>query len=382
MARIELRYCTVVLRDGLGLPGVDGVTLPTATATAAPVQGASTMTVQNVNLPRAAAPTKIPVGARFTLASEAVGSTGPTVHVVTGRTQGTNAGADAKQSVTLATGAAAPTGGTFTLSCYGFTTAPIAYSAATTDVLAALVAADTNYSSSDWAVTGAPGAWVVEFKGLQGNAPQTLLTANGADLTGPTGCTVVTIANVQTGVVPTPSNVTTAIAFSPALGAATATYAIGDLISFYSQRLEIKIGEGNCDYTEKLEYKYDLERGNLDAVREGNEVPVEMKFECVYEHITTGTGEQICPMDALKGINGAAEWVTSGPDPCEPHAVDVTIEYVPPCYGADIEYTDFPDFRVESRAIDYSKAMISVAGKCNITQAVVTRVPQTSPQPI
>jgi hypothetical protein len=193
---------------------------------------------------------------------------------------------------------------------------------------------------------------------------------------------VVTIANVQTGVVPTPSNVTTAIAFSPALGAATATYAIGDLISFYSQRLEIKIGEGNCDYTEKLEYKYDLERGNLDAVREGNEVPVEMKFECVYEHITTGTGEQICPMDALKGINGAAEWVTSGPDPCEPHAVDVTIEYVPPCYGADIEYTDFPDFRVESRAIDYSKAMISVAGKCNITQAVVTRVPQTSPQPI
>ena len=141
------------------------------------------------------------------------------------------------------------------------------------------------------------------------------MTANGADLTGPTGCTVVTIASVQTGVVPTPNTVTTAITFSPALGAATSAYADDDLISFYSQRLEIKIGEGNCDYTEKLEYKYDLERGNLDAVREGNEVPVEMKFECVYEHITTGTGEQICPMDALKGINGAAEWVTSGPDP-------------------------------------------------------------------
>ena len=165
----------------------------------------------------------------------------------------------------------------------------------------------------------------MEFKGLQGNSPQTLLTANGLDLTGPTGCTVVTIANVQTGVVPTPSNVTTAIAFSPALGAATATYAIGDVLTILSQQLEIKIGEGNCTYTEKQEYKYDLERGNLDAVREGNEVPVEMKFECVYEHITTGTGEQLCPMDALKGENGAAEWVTSGPDPCEPHAVEVTI---------------------------------------------------------
>jgi hypothetical protein len=56
--------------------------------------------------------------------------------------------------------------------------------------------------------------------------------------------------------------------------------------------------------------------------------------------------------------------------------VEVTITYTPPCSGADIEITSFPDFRADSKAIDYNKAMISVAGKCNVTEAVVSRVPQ------
>ena len=253
-------YCTITLRDGLGLPGADGVTLPTAkVATTAPAAAATSLTLSDVDIPRAKVTHKVPVGARFTLASEL----GTPVHVVTERTQ---------------------------------------------------------------------------------------------DLTDPT--------------------LTKSITFSPALAAAATTYAIGDVLTFNSQELAIKIGEGNATYTEKIEYKYDLERGNLDAVRQGNEVPVDLKFEAVYEHITTGTSETVCPMDALKGIGGAAEWVTSGPDACEPHAVEVEIKYVPPCSGADIEYTTFPDFRVESREIDYSKAMIAINGKCNTTQAVVTRVPQ------
>jgi len=260
MARIELRYCTITLEDGLGLVGVDGVTIPTAkVATTAAAAAATSLTVGSVDIPRAKVTTLIPVGARFTLASE----TGQPIHVVTARTP---------------------------------------------------------------------------------------------DTAGPT----------------------TAITFSPPLVAPTTTYAVADVLTILSQQLEIKIGEGNCTYTEKKEYKYDLERGNLDAVREGNEVPVDMKFECVYEHITTGTSEPLCPMDALKGEGAASEWVTSGPDPCEPHAVNVTITYTPPCSGADIEITSFPDFRVESRDIDYNKAMISCNGKCNITEAVVSRVPQAS----
>ena len=379
MARIELRYCTITLKDGLGLPGADRVTMPTArVATSAVTPGATSMALSSVNIPRARNTAKVPIGARFTLASEA----GTPVHVVLGRTQ-TGAGAvNAKQSVSLDnTVLGAPTGGTFTLQTANGTTAAIAFDASTVDLKAALVAIDDSLTASDWAVTGSPGAWVVEFKATQGALPQPLLVGDGANLTGGGG--VVKTVTVLTTVVgaPASSDTTTAITFSPPIGTATATFSVGDLLSILSQKLVIKIGEGNCTYTEKLEYKYDLERGNLDAVRQGNEVPVDMKFECVYEHITTGTGEPVCPMDALKGIGGASEWVTSGPDPCEPHAIEVTIMYVPPCSGQDIEYTVFPDFRVESREIDYSKAMINCNGKCNTTQAVVSRVPQGAVQP-
>ncbi len=360
MARIELRYCTITLKDGLGLPGVDGSTLPTGAATAAPVAAATALTVKSVNIPRAKNPAKVPVGARFVLASEA----GLPTHVVTGRTQSSTSGTNAQQSVTITA-----TGGTFTLAFGTETTAAIAYNAAAADVATALNA--LNGLTNCFAVSGAAGAWTVTFQNALAASPQPLLTGNGVDLT---GTTVVTVATTTAGVAP---DSTTAITFSPALGAAATTYAIGDVLTFQAQELGIKIGEGNCTYTEKKEYKYDLERGNLDAVREGNEAPVEMKFECVYEHITTGTGEAICPMDALKGQGGAAEWVSSDPtDPCQPYSVLVEIEYVPPCSGQDIEYTVFPDFRSESKEIDYEKAMISVNGKCNVTEAEVSRVPQ------
>ncbi len=376
MARIELRYCTITLSDGLGLPSaVGGVGATAEVSTTAAVSGDTSLTVNNVFIPRAKNRQKIPVGARFTLATEANNP----VHVVQSRVQATGVGTNEQQNVQLvdALAADAPTGGTFTLSFGTLTTIPIAYDASATDVQDALnsliglancfVVAFTPVAST------VNSYWTVTFQGLLGNAKQPLLVGNGVALTGGVS-TVVTVAETVAGTSP---DQTVDITFSPAIGAATTTYAVGDVITFQAQQLAIKIGEGNLTYTEKKEYKYDLERGNLDAVREGNEVPVDMKFEAVYEHITTGTGEPLSPIDALKGELGAAEWVTSDPvDPCQPYSVQVQIEYVPPCSGQDIEYTVFPDFRVETKEIDFMKAMISVNGKCNITEAEVYRVPQ------
>ncbi len=376
MARIELRYCTITLSDGLGLPSaVGGVGATAEVSTTAAVSGDTSLTVNNVFIPRAKNRQKIPVGARFTLATEANNP----VHVVQSRVQATGVGTNEQQIVQLvdALAADAPTGGTFTLSFGTLTTIPIAYDASATDVQDALnsliglancfVVAFTPVAST------VNSYWTVTFQGLLGNAKQPLLVGNGVALTGGVS-TVVTVAETVAGTSP---DQTVDITFSPAIGAATSTYSVGDVITFQAQQLAIKIGEGNLTYTEKKEYKYDLERGNLDAVREGNEVPVDMKFEAVYEHITTGTGEPLSPIDALKGELGAAEWVTSDPvDPCQPYSVQVQIEYVPPCSGQDIEYTVFPDFRVETKEIDFMKAMISVNGKCNITEAEVYRVPQ------
>lgn len=177
--------------------------------------------------------------------------------------------------------------------------------------------------------------------------------------------------HVVTGRTPTSTSPTTVITFSPPLGAGT--YADGGVLTFAPQQLTIKVGDGNITYTEKNEYEYLLDRGDLDTVREGDEQPMDVKLECVYEHVTTGTAEQISPIDALKGKYGAAEWVSSSGDLCEPYAIDIEVLHTPPCGTAQKERTTFPDFRAESREISFKDATISVSGKCNASEAIVAR---------
>jgi hypothetical protein len=189
-------------------------------------------------------------------------------------------------------------------------------------------------------------------------------------IAGETAATVhVVTARTQDG---TDEHLTTDITFSPALGAGT--YAVDATITFLSQQLEVKIGEGNITYTEKSDYTYLLDRDNLDTVKEGKEVPLDVKWDSVYEFITTGTSEEITPMDALKGIGAAAEWITYAKDPCEPYAVAIEVEQVAPCATAESEITLFPDFRSEQREVNFKDAVIAVNGKCNVTQPIVTRM--------
>lgn len=184
------------------------------------------------------------------------------------------------------------------------------------------------------------------------------------------GETVATV-HVVTARTPASAGPTTAITISPALGAGT--YLDDGVITFAAQELEIKVGDGNVTYTEHKEYDYMLDRGNLDSVREGNEVPMDVKMECVYEHITTGTSEAIAPIDALKAKNGAAEWVGSASDLCEPYSVDMVIQHDVPCGTTQDEDTTFPDFRYETLEVNLKDATISVTGKCNAVEPIVTR---------
>jgi hypothetical protein len=181
--------------------------------------------------------------------------------------------------------------------------------------------------------------------------------------------------HVVTERTPTDSGPTTNIVFTPALGAGT--YADGGVLAFVNQQIDIKIGDGNITYTENTNYDYDLDRGVLDTVREGDQAPMDVNLDFVYEYITTGTGETITPMDAVKQKGGASEWVNAAADPCEPYAVDIEVVYTPPCGGAEIETTLFPDFRPDSKEVDLGEANVSVSGRCNALEPTVTRAAQS-----
>lgn len=169
---------------------------------------------------------------------------------------------------------------------------------------------------------------------------------------------------------------TTDIQFSPVLGAATGSYTTAGILTFAPIQIDIKIGDGNVTYTEANEYEYDLDRGILDTVRAGDEVPMDVSLDFVYEYITTGTSETVSPMDALKKIGAASEWRSSSSDGCEAYAVDIEVVHTPICTTQAIETTIFPDFRSESREVDLGEASVAVSGRCNVTQPTLTRTAQ------
>jgi len=183
-----------------------------------------------------------------------------------------------------------------------------------------------------------------------------------------------TVPTVHTVTARTPSDGTgpvTNIVFTPAIGAGT--IADNAVITFLPQQIEVTVGEGNLTYTESKEYTYDLDRGNLDTVREGNEVPMEVSLEFVYDHVVTGTSEVVSVVDALKGRNGADEWVSASSDLCEPYCVDIEVEHNVPCGNVEDEITVFPEFRYDSLEFDFSAATIACTGRCNATEPEIER---------
>jgi len=138
--------------------------------------------------------------------------------------------------------------------------------------------------------------------------------------------------------------------------------------------LEVKLGDGNLTYSEKRNMEYVKDKGLLDTVREGDEEPVDIKFDFTWEFLKAVTSSGTPTVeDVLKNSGEASTWVTSSDDPCEPFAIDLEIEYAPVCDGVDPEYIRFNDFRYEELAHDMRQGQVSASGKANVTQALITR---------
>jgi hypothetical protein len=144
------------------------------------------------------------------------------------------------------------------------------------------------------------------------------------------------------------------------------------------ESIEVKIGEGNLTYSENKTIEYILDRGLLDDVREGDQVPLDLNFDFQWEYIVGSTGSSTPTVEeALKGIGEAADWVSTDSDACRPYAVDVEITYLPvPSACGDGEVITFSDFRYETLDHDLREGTISCSGRCNVTKATAVRSAQ------
>ncbi len=220
---------------------------------------------------------------------------------------------------------------------------------------------------NDASISEADATLAIDTVVLVGPSTTTLVPV-GARFTVPN-----TSAQVFTVTARLPANAgpTTTVTFTPVLTGDIPANAAS--LTFQAQRVAVTIGEGNLSYTEAQNMDYTLDRGNLDTVRQGDDVPVDVTMEFSYEFVATGTSETITPSDALKGVGGASEWVSSSSDLCEPFAVDVQIDRALSCGSVESELTTLADYRWESLEFSLRDATIASSGKCNITTATNTR---------
>lgn len=169
------------------------------------------------------------------------------------------------------------------------------------------------------------------------------------------------------------SGTTTSITFTPGLvNAATDN----EVITVLPHRIEIELGDGNFTYEEKRPITYKKNRGRLDTVREGDAEPIDVSFDFLWKFLKSHGSEPVTIEEALKRKGAASAWVSASADPCEPYAVDLEIEFTPPCVttaGIYAERILIQDFRYESLAHDPKTGQIAAKGSANVEEAVLTR---------
>ena len=226
----------------------------------------------------------------------------------------------------------------------------------------------TGAIDSDASPTDLTGETTLDVTSIVLNSDDTDLVPVGARFTidGETGSPVHTV----TARTPTAASPTTNIVFTPAVASNVSDSAA---ITFLPQRITVAIGDGDLTWTENREMIYDLDRDLLDTVRLGEDQPLEVELAFTFEYVTTESGQTITPVDALKQIGEATEWVSSSSDSCEPYAVDIYVVHCVPCGTDEDQDFLFSDFRYESLEYSMAEASIAVSGRCNVTDVTTTR---------
>ena len=137
----------------------------------------------------------------------------------------------------------------------------------------------------------------------------------------------------------------------------------------------VNIGDGTFRFTEAFTMNYELNRGTLDDVTEGDDIPMEVNFDFVWDYLI-GTAGSPSVREALRGTGNASAWKSTDADTCNAYAVDLTLTFTPDCDG-NKETMTFSDFRVERMDADIGNKQIAASGKCNVTQPTAVRASQS-----
>jgi hypothetical protein len=133
------------------------------------------------------------------------------------------------------------------------------------------------------------------------------------------------------------------------------------------QTVTLKVGEGNLTWTEKRTIEYIRDRGIIDTVREGDDEPVDVSFDIMWETLDSSTSGFKCPFGIIKGDS---DYVSTG-NACEPYACDIEIVIANAGCGIN-ETVTLADFRYEELSYDLRGGSISCSGKCNIKNAAIS----------
>lgn len=145
-----------------------------------------------------------------------------------------------------------------------------------------------------------------------------------------------------------------------------------------SHRLDVSVGEGTLTWTERRPVEYLMEKGRIDEVRLGDEVPMDVSFQFRWKFLRSNTASTPSIEDALKQRYEAAAWTSSDSDTCRPYALDIVVINDPTCNTEMRERATLPDFRYEELQHDVKAASVSCSGKCNAREAIVDRGEQYS----
>lgn len=140
-----------------------------------------------------------------------------------------------------------------------------------------------------------------------------------------------------------------------------------------SNYIELKIAEGNLEYTEKREIDFVKSRGVLDTVRQNEDQPVEISTQFIWDFIYGGSTSEVTIEDSLKQRGNAAGWVSASPDAKAPYCVNVEIIYIPVCPDVKSETLVLGQFHYIELAHSLKDGTVALKGNCNTTEAVSTR---------